>query len=60
MTNEEYAESERRIAALGDNWRILLEEIIDDLIESGNGFENLSETTDRAFRLRDLLNKELR
>lgn len=60
MTNDEYSEMLRKREALGDDWSVLLEEIIDDLIESGNGLDDLSETTERAFRLRDILNREMR
>lgn len=60
MTNDEYAEMFRKREALGNDWSVLLEEIIDDLIESGNGLDDLTETTERAFRLRDILNREMR
>ena len=58
MIDKEYQEILKKREALGDNWRTLLEEIIDDLIESDNGYDDLYTTTERAFRLRDLLNKE--
>ena len=59
MLQTEYDEILRKRALLGDSWAVLLEEIIDELIESGNGFDDLGLTTDKAFRLRDLLESEI-
>ena len=58
MLQSEYDELLRGRALLGDNWAVLLEEIIDELIESSNGWDDLGLTTDKAFRLRDLLEVE--
>lgn len=55
MTDHEYQTILEKRKALGDDWRTVLEEILDDLIEWSNGDVDLYETTERAFRLRDLL-----
>ncbi|GAK03287.1 hypothetical protein JCM19037_1600 [Geomicrobium sp. JCM 19037] len=57
MADEWSSDLEAELGEYANDWSIVLESMIDDLIESSNGFDDMSATTDKAFHLRYLLDR---